>query len=483
MKLNVTDRYLLLPVKKSSETRKLHFYSGGEKFQEVDIKLDGPDCDFYAAMDVGKYIDKEIEIVGEIPDAAKDNICFAGAAPENHYPYRPKLHFTAETGWTNDPNGLIFANGVYHMYYQWNPYGTVWGNMHWGHAVSRDMVTWQHKPMVLDPDIYGTAYSGCAWQDNENAAGFGKGTLLFYYTASGGRNEWSQKAGYKHHQRLAVSEDGGETLYKKGLILDHIAGENRDPKVFYHKESGAYIMLLFLDGYEFMILRSTDLLNWHESSRFTVEKMWECPDLFELNVYNAPGEKRWVFWSADGYYTVGSFDGYSFKPESAASMSYDTKLAYAAQSFAGIKGRTVNVAWLKTKNDAGNFRGMMTIPTELSLIKQNGIYKMSFKPIAELYEHFKSAVVTNSSSFRLNGRPVIVTVRCNNDGVINIGDTCISLAGSYEPYTIIIDCGIVEYFGDNGCIYGSVEAEENVLDKSVFTDGNIDILSAKEMTA
>ena len=160
--------------------------------------------------------------------------------PDTDYPFRPRIHFTAPTGWINDPNGLVFTDGIWHLYHQWNPYGTEWGNMHWGHAVSHDLINWEHKGIVMELDEFGTVYSGCGWQDHANAAGFGRDTLLFLYTASGGCNQWSIDAGNQHTQRLAVSTDQGGTLRKSGLILDHIKGGNRDPKVFYHPESKAY---------------------------------------------------------------------------------------------------------------------------------------------------------------------------------------------------------------------------------------------------
>ena len=249
-----------------------------------------------------------------------------GSHVDTFYSDRPALHFTAETGWINDPNGLVYADGVYHLYYQWNPFGTEWGNMHWGHAVSRDLITWEHRPVALMPDEFGTVYSGCGWQDHEGVAGFGKDALLFYYTAAGGSNQWSTDQGNKHTQRLAISTDGGETLQKVGTVIEHIKGENRDPKIFWHAESGAYIMVLYLDGTEFAIFRSADLLHWQESQRFSAERMWECPGLFALPVEDRPGEKKWVFWSADGYYRIGDFDGYAFHPETEVLTGYDTKL-------------------------------------------------------------------------------------------------------------------------------------------------------------
>ena len=132
--------------------------------------------------------------------------------------------------------GYGIGDGVYHLYYQWNPYGSSWGNMHWGHAVSRDLINWEQHSMVMEPDEYGTVFSGSAYKDINNAAAFGRDALLYFYTAAGGTNKWSVDRGAGHTQRLAVSFDGGEHLEKKGLLIDHIKGGNRDPKVFYHDD-------------------------------------------------------------------------------------------------------------------------------------------------------------------------------------------------------------------------------------------------------
>lgn len=136
-------------------------------------------------------------------------------------------------GWHNDPNGLIRVGEAYHLFYQWNPFGLNWGNMHWGHAVSRDLLHWTHRPVAAAPDDTGTVYSGSAFCDAENASGLGKNTLLFYYTAAGGSNEWSKQAGNLHTQRLMISRDGGETLTRSdAFLLPHIAGGKPRPEGF-----------------------------------------------------------------------------------------------------------------------------------------------------------------------------------------------------------------------------------------------------------
>ena len=169
MLLHISEPYLWLPVEKENPEVKLHLYlyqnncPNREKIQEIDIHLGGKEKNFYTFMDVGRYLGQEIEICGAVEEDMLYGIFCYREKVQNVYPFRPKLHFSPEIGWNNDPNGMVFADGVYHLYYQWNPYGVVWGNMHWGHAVSRDLLTWEHRPMAMEPDEYGTAFSGCGW--------------------------------------------------------------------------------------------------------------------------------------------------------------------------------------------------------------------------------------------------------------------------------------------------------------------------------
>lgn len=232
MKIKITEPYIWLPVDNRREEKKIHFYIDGKKIEEIDIRLGGTDCDFYACCDVSSYLNKTLEIVGHGAEHMLDGI-FAGRKTSACISFPAAAPFCSGSGWHNDPNGLIYANGVYHLYYQWNPYGVGWGNMHWGHAVSKDMIRWEHCPVVLKPDETGTAYSGCAIQDKNNLAGFGKDALLYYYTAAGGRNEWSRSRGNLFTQRLAYSLDNGQTLKVSDKFkIEHIVNENRDPKVF-----------------------------------------------------------------------------------------------------------------------------------------------------------------------------------------------------------------------------------------------------------
>ena len=511
MILHISKPYLWLPINKSNPEVKLHFFCDDMKFQEVDIQLGSTIVDFYTCMDVSKYLDRDIEIKGDISQEQFLRIFCHDEEVQNMYPFRPLLHFAPEIGWHNDPNGLIYADGIYHLYYQWNPYGVIWGNMHWGHAVSKDMITWEHKGMVMEPDQYGPVFSGCAWQDKENVAGYGKDTLLFFYTASGGNNQWSIDNGNKHTQSLAISTDVGTTLQKIGVVLENITESNRDPKIFYHKESSAYIMVLFMDDYDFAIFRSTDLLHWTQSQRFSAKGMRECPDLFELSVTNSDNEKKWVFWSADGYYMVGNFDGYRFTAESEILSAYCSGLPYAAQTYAGVKDRVISVAWHRMENDRGNYRGLMSLPAELSLKKIKDKYKICFNLPKEFdsYRHLSAELTEKTENFetQLAGTPREITLEytAQSRGItkLSVGDTVfvidfdkgnlsVSKSAIYEegyviPFDnsegfnldLIVDQEIIEFYGNDGMIYGAVETEEDILSQKVVLETTAEIKALK----
>lgn len=361
---------------------------------------------------------------------------------------RPILHMTAERGWINDPNAPVYFNGKYHLYYQYNPDSVEWGNIHWGHCVSDDLIFWKEKNVVLKPDEYGMMFSGSAVADTDAALGFGRNALVYFYTAMNG------KTGV---QRIAVSNDGGETLIKGDTVVEQIEPENRDPKVFYHKESGAFIMALYLSGWEFALLRSTDCIHWEITQRFSEEGMWECPDLMRIG-------DTWVFWSADGYYMTGSFDGYRFTPDSKRlSAYYNTKLPYAAQSFANIQGRTVSVAWLRTRNENMPFRGMMSIPCELNIVNTPNGKRLSFAHVTELKKFEKP--VAEGSEFDYNrNKPFKLTFTVPKDaaGTVKLeicGNMLEFEAEYHKAYTVsvVVDFGIAEIIAKEGTFYTAAE--------------------------
>ena len=289
----------------------------------------------------------------------------------------PNIHFAPRYGWLNDPNGLVFHDGIYELYYQANINGVEWNDMTWGHARSKDLIHWEELSPVLFPDENGMMFSGCGLRNDRGELGLPKEALLFPYTAASFRD---LHVPAKFTIRLAYSKDGGETLIKKdGVILDELAPDNRDPKVFWHEESKAYILVLWIEKNDFGIFRSENMEKFELAERYTMEDGFECPDLFKLSAYDANGKeagKKWVFWSADGSYVVGEFDGYHFEPQQRKKKAYwQTALPYAAQTFSGDpKGRVLQTAWLRTKCVSNMTTGMMSLPRELSLLVKDGEY-------------------------------------------------------------------------------------------------------------
>lgn len=293
----------------------------------------------------------------------------------------PKVHFAAKYGWINDPNCLIYHDGIYEIYFQYNPYGTQWGNMTWGHARTRDFLEYEELAPVLHPDENGTMFSGCGIINERGLLGLPEDALILFYTAAGGTN--SESEGKVFTIRMAYSLDGGNTYVKSGEpVLESLAAENRDPKVFWHEESGAYILVLWVENEDFAIFRSTDLEKFTLSQRLTLEGGFECPDLFRLSVKNSE-ESKWVFWAADGSYYVGEFDGYTFTQTQERKLAYESRvengerkpsLAYAAQTYFGIGEMVMSVPWLRTECVAEQTTGVMGLPRYFSLIKKDEEY-------------------------------------------------------------------------------------------------------------
>lgn len=306
--------------------------------------------------------------------------------------YRPQYHFTPEKNWHNDPNGLVFYNGEYHLFYQHNPKGNEWGYMHWGHAVSTDMLHWEHLPIALYPDnnsedkVDCTAYSGSAIVDEHNVLKKQKGqekTLVAFYT--------SENCG----QRIAFSTDSGRNWekYEGNPVIAHDdIDDARDPKVLWHEESQKWVMALYRKstaddkskGVSFYT--SDNLTDWKWESH--IHGFYECPDLVELQVTNRPEERKWILFDGDGSYLIGAFDGKSFTPESAKMKSDFGNNYYATQTWSNVPeedGRTLQIAWMKDGKFPGMpFNGQMSFPCELSLTKFNVGYKLVRKPIKEI---------------------------------------------------------------------------------------------------
>jgi len=303
--------------------------------------------------------------------------------------YRPQFHFTPKKNWMNDPNGLVYYKGIYHMFFQHNPFGIDWGNMTWGHAISRDLVHWRQLPDAIKPDELGTIFSGSAVVDRFNTSGFQRSSrdavLLAFYTSAGAHAD--EKKPFT--QSLAYSNDRGMTWrkYKQNPIIEHIAGRNRDPKVIWHQPTKKWIMALYLESDRFMLLSSENAKDWEQLQEVRVDGSDECPDFFELAVDGEPENKRWVFWAANGKYLLGNFDGKKFTPEGGPFSSCVGNF-YAAQTWSDIPqedGRRIQIAWMAGgKFPSMPFNQQMSVPCELTLRSFGEGVRLCRVPVREI---------------------------------------------------------------------------------------------------
>jgi len=400
--------------------------------------------------------------------------------------YRPQFHFTPKRNWTNDPNGLVYYKGEYHLFFQHNPFGINWGNMTWGHAVSRDLLHWKQLEDAIKPDELGTIFSGSAVVDWENTGGFktgGEDVLVAFYTSAG---KFAKPEKKPFTQSMAYSNDRGRTWvkYKNNPIIPNINGDNRDPKVIWHEPTKHWIMALFLDKKnEFALLRSANLKQWDVIQKLELPGSGECPDFFPMAVDGNKGDIRWVFTAANGRYMVGSFDGRKFTPETEAMPSVAGNY-YAAQTYSDIPesdGRRIQIAWMaKGKFPDMPFNQQMSIPCELTLRKLAEGVRLCRVPVREIeklrYAHrsFKDAVIKVGENMLAGMSAELFEIQAEiepggasevgfnlrgNEWVYNVHEKSLSCRGrdmKLEPIAgrikvrILVDRTSMEVFGNDG---------------------------------
>ncbi|MBM3264289.1 MAG: glycoside hydrolase family 32 protein [candidate division Zixibacteria bacterium] len=306
-----------------------------------------------------------------------------------HELHRPQFHFSPRTGWTNDPNGLVYYEGVYHLFFQHNPESVKWGNMTWGHATSIDLVHWEELDDALHPDALGTIFSGSAVVDWRNISGFGTGSetpLVAFYTSAGSH----APTPCPFTQSIAYSCDRGRTWtkYDGNPVVGHIEGHNRDPKVVWHAPTDRWIMALYLDRNDYMLLGSKNIRDWSPLTKMTLAGVSECPDFFELSVDGNPEDTRWVFWGANGGYRIGRFDGTIFVPETPVLHAERGPNGYAAQTWSDIPdtdGRRIQISWMNGgKYPSMPFNQQMSFPVSLSLKRFGDALRLCRTPVTEI---------------------------------------------------------------------------------------------------
>lgn len=334
--------------------------------------------------------------------------------PSREYaqPLRPQFHFTARSNWLNDPNGLVYLNGEYHLFFQHNPAGREWGNMTWGHAVSSNLVHWTQLDPALEPDVLGTVFSGSAVVDRNNTAGFQQGSepvLIAFYTAAGGTSEASR--GRPFTQCLAFSHDQGRTWtrFEGNPIVPSLGVGDRDPKVIWHEPSRRWIMPLYVGRRnperpagspgekqvrpELHLLTSFDLKQWTPASVFS-EELHEGPGLVELTVDGNPEDTHWVLWGADGRYWICRFDGRILTQESGPHPGDHGANFYAAQAWDDLPDRrVVLLGWMRGGSYPGMpFNQQLSFPVELSLHMTSEGPRLVKWPVREIVNLFASVL-------------------------------------------------------------------------------------------
>ena len=403
-------RYLWLPIQESAPEGKLQVIVSNVAQMEQNVRFAREKVDYYVALDMQPWLGAEgLSVV--IQNVPKGSVCFSKIKQNNDKQYmlipekyRPSYHHAPERGWMNDPNGLFFKDGVWHLYYQYNPYGSMWGNMHWAHSTSTDLVHWQQQPVALAPDAWGTMFSGSCVVDHNNTAGFGKDAIISMYTSS----RPTPFGGDVQAQCIAYSNDGGKTFtkYVGNPVITDEKKDFRDPHVFWNEEAGFWNMILAA-GQEMQIYSSANLKDWKYESSFGHEYgnhggVWECPDLMKMKVRGTEKEK-WMlicninpggpYGGSAAQYFIGQFDGHKFtcedEPSETKWMDYG-KDHYATVTFDNAPdGRRCAIAWMSNWQYANQvptmqYRSANSIVRDLGLFEYKGETYCSVLPAKEV---------------------------------------------------------------------------------------------------
>ena len=395
--LEIHKKYINLPVNRAGTGRIMSFLVDGKTVQQFRILLAEEEPDFWVFADVGEYRGQTLTIEAEDHDLSTGALELitqseepAGFEDLYRERYRPQFHFSARRGWINDPDGPVYHKGVYHLFYQHNPYGwTHDNNMYWGHAVSTDLVHWEEQAEALAPDELGAIYSGSAVVDWNNTTGFGDGDdppIVCMYTSAGERG-FPVSEDQPFTQSIAYSNDGCKTLqkYQGNPVIPHIVDYNRDPKVFWYAPQNKWVMLLFMTGFkvgekphwEYALFDSPDLKTWKLTSKVVFDiPAGAWPDMFEMPVEGDPQTRKWVIWTSGGTHMIGRFDGRTFTPETEPLVfRYGGSADQVWNDIPSEDGRILQIGWLRSGHPGDGepghagmpFNQQLTFPRELRL--------------------------------------------------------------------------------------------------------------------
>ncbi len=479
--LVIDSPYLDLPVNNKAPVRRVRIMKDAAIVREFDIKLaEEGAADFRVFCDLKPFQGDHLRVESTLPTGSGglaevvQSKEVPGAKEMYHEAIRPQFHFTSRRGWLNDPNGLVYHDGEYHLFYQHNPYGWDWGNMHWGHAVSPDLVHWNELGEALTPRTYGDwCFSGSAVVDRSNTSGFGlnnKAAMVLAYTSTG-RGEC-----------IAYSNDRGRTWteYEGNPVVKH-AG--RDPRLRWFEPSQRWVMAVYDEtgGTQAIAFHtSTDLKTWTPTSR--IKGFYECPEFFPLNVNDDPARPFWVLLAADGEYLIGQFDGQAFTPLLATKKRIWYGNFYASQTFTNVPdGRRIQIGWGRDVTfPRMPFNQQMTIPVALRLEETPDGIRMLAAPVAELttlrgpchsWNDLKSAPESNPlGEFKSDLYEIRASADVPDDGKVSLNvrgvpmeydasRETLSCAGHSAPLRrvngaiqlhIFVDRGSIEIFGNQG---------------------------------
>lgn len=479
--LDVTEDYLLLPIQDDAPEGKICIVKDNEqKGTLMNVRLARERVDSYVPFALSAYKGQHISIeIQGVPETAlcwKELKLSGSFDMANKESFRPVYHHTPAYGWMNDPNGMFYKDGVYHLYFQYNPYGSVWGNMHWGHSTSTDLMHWNFEGCAIVPDAWGAIFSGSCVVDHNNTAGFGKGAVVAFYT-SAKATPW----GDVQSQSMAYSLDNGKTFtkYEGNPILTSSEKDFRDPKVFWYAPGKHWVMMLAV-GQHMEIYSSVNLKEWKKESEFGAMQgahggVWECPDLVEIPV-EGTREKKWVlicnlnpggpFGGSAAQYFVGSFDGKKFVNESPTQTKW---MDWGKDNYATVTwnnapdGRCIALGWMSNWQYANNvptrqYRSANTLARDLTLYREGQELYLKSTPSSEVKKARGKKV--SIPSFKVSEKHEMVNLFEEKQGAYEVEIVIQNTGASKIAFCLLNDKG------EKVSMYYDLNRKQFVMDRS-----------------
>lgn len=489
--LDSAKKFLLLPIQDNAPEGKVNIVINNEfqLAQSMNVRLAREKVDSYVPLDLSAYAGQHVSI--DIAGMPSSSLCWKELKMSDSFDmtnkesFRPVYHHTPAYGWMNDPNGMFYKDGVYHLYFQYNPYGSVWGNMHWGHSTSTDLAHWTFEGCAIVPDAWGAIFSGSCVVDHENTAGFGKDAIVAFYT-SAKSTPW----GDVQAESMAYSLDNGKTFtkYEGNPIVTSEEKDFRDPKVFWYAPGKHWCMILAV-GQHMEIYSSANLKDWKKESEFGAMQgahggVWECPDLVELPV-EGTCEKKWVlicnlnpggpFGGSAAQYFIGSFDGKKFVNEFPTQTKW---MDWGKDNYATVtwnnapEGRCVALGWMSNWQYANNvptrqYRSANTIARDLTIYREGGELYLKSTPSKEIKKARGEKV--SVPSFKVAGHHEVASLLKDNKGAYEI-EMVIQNAGASK-----ISFCLLNEKGEKVSMYYDVPRKQFVMDRS--KSGKVDFSS------